>query len=667
MTEAGTTVPFPQPDNLQSVWDALNIGDLESAWAGYRAASATERETAPFRLVHAALLFSSGDLDGASKAIDAVCAQWPDDPDGLEWAIRIHQIAGAVERRERIQALTERAGRLIAGRVKEWLASSGAGLIPLLERIVTDTGISNAYRVRIVDLVFNAEQIDAAARASIFAALEARSRTWSNDAQLFWATLLLMFGNRPKDALGRLYDLAARDAIDAGSFAALQFAVNRAVGAGDMAVFDARYDLLTVLHARWLNRIGAAVGPAERGPLEACRRPAQPTGRIALLTSPLISAQHAPTMRVLELAATLIRDHGYDVRIFAGGPTFFRPTAPVAMVSIYNAQADKLLVPQVAFDGVEIAVSGSLLDDGQVRKASMTASEILEFGPDAVIAYGDASPVQGVLAGRVPILLIPTGSGPPVGALDRFASEWSEAALRQRVEEGRWPSDLAERAVFGATAVRVPGPAEPKTRQEIQPDASAILAIAGTRLHEELRGAFAQRLAGFLAARPSLHLLLVGGERRSALLGPELLSVADRVTTLGYSADLAGVFCGCDVVLNPERQGGGTAIAMAMAVGCPVVSLTAGDAATLLEPEDLSVDLDGYFDRLTRLIDDEAFRRGVGARMPAQVERMLGFERGVATVARTVEELAADFRAGSLPPPLGAVLNVAAGPDRPDQ
>lgn len=667
MTEAGSTMPFLQPDSLRSVWDALNIGDLETARTRFQAASATERGTAPFRLVHAALLFSSGDLDGATAAIDAVCAEWPDDPDGLEWAIRIHQIAGSVERRERIQALTERAGRLIVGRVQRWLAGSSGGLIPLIERIVTDTGISNAYRVRIADLLFNAEQIDATARANIFAALEARSRTWSHDAQLFWATLLLMFGNCPQDTLARLFDLAERDAIDAGSFAALQFAVNRAVGAGDMAVFDARYDLLTALHARWLGRIGTAMGPAERSRLEACRPPAQRTGRIAILASPLISAQHAPTMRVLELAATLIRDHGYEVRIFAGGPTFFRPTAPVAMVTIYNVQADKLLVPSVPFDGVEVGVSGSLLDDGQVRKAPTTASEILEFGPDAVIVYGDASPVQGVLAGRVPILLIPTGSGPPVGALDRFASEWSEAALRLRVGEGRWPSDLAERAVYGATGVRVPGPVTPKTREEINSHASAILAIAGTRLQEELRGAFAERLAAFLAARPSLHLLLIGGERRAALLGSELLPVQERVTTLAYSRDLAGLFCGCDVVLNPERQGGGTAIAMAMAVGCPVVSLTAGDAATLLEPEDLSADLDAYFDRLARLIDDEAFRRAVGARMPAQVERMLGFERGVATVARTVEELAADFRAGKLPPPIGALLDAAAAPDLPDQ
>ena len=653
--------------SLHSVWDALDIGDLDTAWDRYRTTSEAERASASFQLVRAALLFSSGKLDDASEAIDAFCDRWPEDPDGIEWALRIHQIAGSVERMDRIRSLSQRAGHLIAARVREWLARTGTGLIPLVEEIVTDTGISNAYRARIADMLFNAEQLDAAAKAHVFAALEVRSRTWSAEARLFWATLMLRFGDRPEEAIRRILELAETDSIGAGSFAALQSAINHTVGTGNMAVFDARYDLLSVLHGRWLERIGAAMGAEDRRRLEASRHPAERSGRIAILTAPLISHLHAPTMRVLELAAALIRDHGYHVHVFAGGPTFFRPTAPVAMVSTYNAQADKLLATRLSFEGVEIGITGNLLDDGQVRKAPMTASEILEFDPDAVIAYGDASPVQGVLAGRVPILLIPTGSGPPVGALDRFACEWSEAALRERVEQRRWPARLAQRAVFGATGVRVPGPVTPKTREEIRPDATSILAIAGTRLEEELRGTFAERLAGFLAARPGAHLLLVGGGRRAALLGRELLPVADRVITLGYSTDLAGLFCGCDAVLNPDRQGGGTGVAMAMAVGCPVVSLNAGDAATLLGPEDLSEDLDAYFDRVARLIDDAAFRGAVAARMPDQVERMLGFERGVATVAQVVEDLAGDFRAGRLDPPVGPAHDPSDGSDRTAQ
>ena len=194
-------------------------------------------------------------------------------------------------------------------------------------------------------------------------------------------------------------------------------------------------------------------------------------------------------------------------------------------------------------------------------------------------------------------------------------------------------------------------------RKDIQPLASTILAVAGTRLGKEIRGAFAERLADLLSMRPTVHLCMIGGGERAELIGTELGPVADQVHTIGFSQTLTGLLCGCDIVLNPDRQGGGTGIALAMSAGCPVVSLATGDGATLLEAEDLSADLDAYFERLSRLIDDEGFRREVGARMPAQVERMLHFERGVATIARTVEELAADFRAGRLEPPTGPIMS----------
>ncbi|WP_420565319.1 glycosyltransferase [Thalassobaculum sp.] len=650
--ETKTDTHFAGGSDVAAVWQALNLGDLVEARRCYQAASPAEQDTAPCQLAQAALLFSEGEIDAAGAAIDAFCERWPDNLDGIEWAIRIHQVADAQGRAERIGGLGRRAIDLSAAYIKLWLAQTGTGVIPLVEQIVTSATLSHGARARLCEVLFNARQLDAAVRERIFAALAPKIGTWPPDSQLFWATLLLLFSDRTEEAVRWIRDLLDRDAIEPHAFAGLQFSISRAIGSGNMELFQVRHDLLTAIHARWQQRLETAMEPADRARLTAQRQPAERTGRIAILAAPLVGRAHAPTMRVLELAAALIRDHGYQVRIFVGGPSFFRPTAPVAVATMYNAPADKLLVPHVEFEGLEIGLTGNLMDDGQARKPLLTAAQILEFEPDAVIAYGDASPVQGLLAGRVPIFLMPTGSGAPVGALDRFACEWREASLWDLVAEGRWPGHLTERAVFGATGARIPRPIVRMSRAEILPHASCILAIAGTRLVKELRGAFAKRLAEVMAARPTVHLLLVGGGDRSDLIGCELLPVQDRVHTIGFAQDLAGLFCGCDIVLNPDRQGGGTGIAMAMAVGCPVLSLRTGDGATLLASDDLSVDLDAYFDRLDRLIDDETLRRKVGGRMPEQVEQMLDFESGVATVARTVEDLAAAFRAGRLPPPI---------------
>ena len=418
---------------LASIWQALDRGDVAVARQRHDAAPREVQDTGPFILAHASLLLSEGRIDESCTVIDAFCERWPDDPDGLEWAYRIHQIANRPDRDEKSRTLGRRAVDLAAIRMRGWLKTSTARIVSVVERIATDRGISNAVRARLADVVFNAHQVDGAVKAHIIASLRSVAGTWSADGQVFWASILLSHG-RAEEAVQYVQRLLNEDAIGTKSFIALQFAINRVIGSGNMQLFDARYDLLTALHAQWLERIDAEMGEAAHEALDEVGYPSERTGRIAILASPIINNVHAPSLRVLELAASLIRDHGYDVHIFAGGPTCFRPTAPIAMINFYNGLASKLLVRSLAIEGIEIGMTGNLLDDGQVLKPPLTAAQIMQFEPDAVIVYGDGSPVQGLLAGRVPVLLMPTGSGPPVGALDRFACEWSETALRELVE-----------------------------------------------------------------------------------------------------------------------------------------------------------------------------------------------------------------------------------------
>ena len=635
---------------LRSFWEALDIGDVATTKRLLQSVGDEERETAPFVLAEAAMAFSGGDMIQAGESIDRYVGRWPNEPEGIEWAIRIHHVAGQVERAQKIRALRDRAAALARLDLERRFIECGSDALRLVEDVVTDTAISAAVRIRLGEILFGRNLLGPGQSDGIFDAIGERAQNWSAQSRLFWATVLFNFSSRTPEALDRLFELARNDEIDLDSFAALQVVINRVVGFGNMKVFAARYDLLSLLHLRWAARIDAAMDEQDRRRLRRIEAPAEPTRRIAILAPPLVSLFHAPTARTLDLSAALIGDHGYQVRIFAGGPCSLRPRAPVAGDAFHNVQADALSASSIVFEGIKIEIASGFLDDGQYRRPVTVAGDILAFQPDAVISYGDASPVQSLLADRVPILVMPTGSAPPVGPLDRFAGEWSEDALNEQVARGAWPADLIERAVFGATGVKLPPPRSPRRRQDLVPGARLVLGVAGTRLAQEIRGAFATRLAALLVDRPDLHLVLIGGGDRAALIGGELAPVADRVQVLEFSDDLAGLFCGCDVVLNPYRQGGGTGLAMAMSVGCPVVCLESGDGATLLAREDLSPDLDAYFRRLNRLIDDEAFRREVGDRMPAQVERMLGFDRSIQQVVWTVENMAADFRVGAASP-----------------
>ena len=163
----------------------------------------------------------------------------------------------------------------------------------------------------------------------------------------------------------------------------------------------------------------------------------------------------------------------------------------------------------------------------------------------------------------------------------------------------------------------------------------------GSRLTDEIRGPFAKRLSNFLSQNPKVYVLIIGGKDADTVMGEELKDNAGQIRHFDYVTNLAEVFSGCDIVLNPPRQGGGTGVAIAMSVGCAVVSLDEGDGATLIDPKDLCADLDEFFERLSRLTESKGFRAINQTRAKHQVQESIGFERGMDVLDEALKKLIA--------------------------
>src|SRR3546814_616167 len=161
------------------------------------------------------------------------------------------------------------------------------------------------------------------------------------------------------------------------------------------------------------------------------------------------------------MAASPQRDHCCDVKIFEGGMLQYRVDPPLPIVDFYNCNYATMLKDRVVHAGVAIPKWRSLLDDSQYLKFVDATAAICAFRPGAVIVVGDASPVQWLLAGRIPVVVVPTNGGAPVGPADRYVSLWDRAALDAMVAAGDWPAAAAARSVFGAAGVRAPGPDRP--------------------------------------------------------------------------------------------------------------------------------------------------------------------------------------------------------------
>ena len=109
----------------------------------------------------------------------------------------------------------------------------------------------------------------------------------------------------------------------------------------------------------------------------------------------------------------------------------------------------------IEFSGISIPIWTSYKDDGQYKKHLETFENIMNFKPDGVLVFGDCHPVQRLLRDKVPTLLIPTISSPPVGDMDAFFSLWRPACLRDKIDKGLWPKELYQKAIFGPCPVNI--------------------------------------------------------------------------------------------------------------------------------------------------------------------------------------------------------------------
>lgn len=627
-------------ERLHTARRRIEFGNMTGAWRELEEAPAQLRQMPEYQRVLAEILTAAGRLEQALAAADIYTSNRPDSFDGVELALRLRALLNRTDDVQTLHALGQRRLDLVVRTLEEMVLAYGADWQTVIAAIVRSTGLSNGTKARIVDYVLD-HLLDPSQHDELAERLERGIDRRGPRQQLFiGATLLLYFG-RTEQALALLEPVIPSDGLGDADFPALFSAYNKRVGWGDQTALRHRHAFLSKVYEAWSVRFEQGMPPVYRQALDESASAGPVAGRIAILTAPLLDERHAPTQRVLEIAASLIRDHGYEVRIFAGGALHYRTDAAIPLVSYSNVDPSLLQADTVRHGCVEIPYWPCFLDDGQRLKFPVVALEILQYRPQAVLCYGDGSPVQALLAGRVPSVLFPSHSAAPVGPADRYVSLWDRATLDARVAEGDWPQTVADRAVFGAAGVRYPTPARSVDRAELVPEAELILAIVGTRIAGEIRGDFATRLARFLAERPGVHLLTLGVADRQRVLGEELLPVADQVHCRGYATNLADLLTGCDIALNPDRQGAGTGSAIAMAAGCPVVSLDRGDTATLLAPSDLSADLDAYFGRLARLVDDADYRAEASGRMAERVEAVLGFVPAMQRLVATVEALAA--------------------------
>ncbi|MDD6194960.1 MAG: glycosyltransferase family 4 protein [Lachnospiraceae bacterium] len=104
------------------------------------------------------------------------------------------------------------------------------------------------------------------------------------------------------------------------------------------------------------------------------------------------------------------------------------------------------------------------------------------------------------------------------------------------------------------------------------PEDAFILITVGKRMQYELTEDFFEATANFLKDNPNFIWIIVGRDIKPSMVQKQCeLFLNRRIIFWGFEERLANLYGMCDAYIDPDRQGGGGSVIMAMKKGLPVV------------------------------------------------------------------------------------------------
>lgn len=122
------------------------------------------------------------------------------------------------------------------------------------------------------------------------------------------------------------------------------------------------------------------------------------------------------------------------------------------------------------------------------------------------------------------------------------------------------------------------------------PDDAYLLTVVGTRLSDEMDGDACAKISHLFKHEPAARLVVIGSWPSLPNIVANRPDWSGRCLSLGYRTDLADVLACCDGFYNPRRQGGGTSVAWALALGLQVFSERMGDGFRVAGEERVPTD-----------------------------------------------------------------------------
>lgn len=307
---------------------------------------------------------------------------------------------------------------------------------------------------------------------------------------------------------------------------------------------------------------------------------------VLLLTNQFVTAQHGPTLTILNYASALKAMGKHPVVICCttvakSGHYVYPMPAPVFFGTVRNEyfKADTLFdldtgKQQANTDGTVVKCWDQFFDFTQLTPMDDPehlvdlVNVINQLNPRFIIGVGGLNPVLEFIAQSRPVLNVPcvTSLVTPLYAVPVLHRELTEKdqqrvqalALSHPVLTSRLPFRLRKFDSVKSSKVT---------------DKNIKFVIVGYRLEHEMRADFIETLLAIKKHVPQSGFVFIGPDAIDSF-PTELQSCSYFSGRVSNAIDL---IANCHFMLNPKRQGGGTSAIEALSLGIPVLTEAYGD------------------------------------------------------------------------------------------
>ena len=342
--------------------------------------------------------------------------------------------------------------------------------------------------------------------------------------------------------------------------------------------------------------------------------------------------KHSPTKLILDYAKNLKKIYPeYTIKIFVEDIFNYGKIDKILPFIYESCHSSKFEVKhQEYIKDIDIEIYYSKKNVSRNERIKDLINKINEFAPNLIWSMRKLSLVPEILYDFYPLLYLSNGGSYTYNSADVYAVGNKDRFLKNNKKYKLLDPDKIYEFTSGIEFTET---YKNFNRADYGINSNDfVLVTVGNRLDTELdsKTEFIDSICDILIKNEKIKWIIVGPKKLEYLQRNYNHLYGNSIIRINYEEDLLALYKICDAYINPDRDGGGYSIAMAMNEALPIVIFNRDSDGLNWVGEETGVDdIQDYIQEIKNLFNNLDYRKEKGVYMKERIENKFNFENSI--------------------------------------